>query len=110
MSALDETAKLLDLLREAGDEAVTLDELEVVGVGDPGAALLALELAGHSITRVFDNRVTCFKLGPEAEVVLPEPEPFVVTQRSAPKPSPSTPLLVAAALLLLGLLLASRRR
>ena len=41
-----DTMVMLDLLEEAGDEAVTLDELGVAGVRDPAQALLELELAG----------------------------------------------------------------
>ena len=67
MHARDDSALLLDLLREAGDEAVTLDELSIVGVGDPAAALLQLELAGHAVSRVYDSTaggrlVTCVRL------------------------------------------------
>ena len=70
MHAHDDRRLLLDLLREAGDEPVTLDELEIVGVGDPARALLALEEAGHAVSRVYDTaasgrRVTCVRLRPE---------------------------------------------
>jgi hypothetical protein len=68
MHVLDETDLLLDLLREAGDEPVTLDELGVVGVQDPAQALLALELAGHSVHRVYEGPVApmCVRLGAAA--------------------------------------------
>ena len=50
-----DTTLLLDLLREAGEEAVTLDELEIVGVVDPAEALRRLEEAGHHLQRVIDT-------------------------------------------------------
>jgi hypothetical protein len=95
MRAMDETDRLLELLREAGEEPVTLDELHVVGVRDPAAALLALELAGHGVERVVDGRATCVRLA-RAEA---EPAP----RRDA------RPLLVLAAALLV-VLVATRRR
>lgn len=72
MHALDESDLLLDLLREAGDEPVTLDELQIVGVRSPAEALLALELAGHAVHRVYDNRAECVRLGPAP---MPTPAP-----------------------------------
>lgn len=80
MHALDDSDLLLDLLREAGDEPVTLDELQIVGVQSPAEALLALELAGHAVHRVYDDRVTCVRLGPA----------------SPPQPAPTPPPAVAA--------------
>jgi hypothetical protein len=66
MRTLDDTARLLDLLREAGDEPVSLDELAIVGVVEPAAALEALERAGHALHRVEDlraeERITCVRL------------------------------------------------
>jgi hypothetical protein len=62
-----DTAVLLDLLREAGEEAVTLDELAVAGVRDPARALHALEEAGHAVQRLHDNRFTCVRLAPATE-------------------------------------------
>jgi hypothetical protein len=47
-----DTMVMLDLLQEAGQEAVTLDELGVAGVQDPAKALLELELLGLEIQRV----------------------------------------------------------
>jgi hypothetical protein len=47
-----DTMVMLDLLQEAGQEAVTLDELSVAGVQDPARALLELELLGLGIQRV----------------------------------------------------------
>ena len=61
-----DTDRLLDLLREAGDEAVTLDELAVVGVQDPASALLSLELAGFGVERIYERVAsgtrTCVRL------------------------------------------------
>lgn len=73
MNLLDESDLLLELLREAGDEPVTLDELHVVGVQEPAQALLALELAGHAVHRVYDNRVPCVRLGPPESATAPAP-------------------------------------
>ena len=47
-----DTMVMLDLLQEAGQEAVTLDELGVAGVQEPAKALLELELLGLEIQRV----------------------------------------------------------
>lgn len=127
MHALDDatTSRLLDLLREAGETPVTLDELAVVGVEDPAQALLDLELAGHAVSRVLDDRVECVRLAPFDGVhLLAEPEPWVeepavaaVTEEPvAPEacevePGPgggSRRMLAAVALLLLALLLSRR--
>ena len=66
MRTLDDIARLLALLREAGDEPVSLDELEIVGVVDPATALHALELAGHAVQRVLETRpdreIVCVRL------------------------------------------------
>ncbi|MEA2320709.1 MAG: hypothetical protein QOD81_559 [Solirubrobacteraceae bacterium] len=75
-----DTAVLLDLLREAGEEAVTLDELAVAGVRDPARALHALEEAGHAVQRVHDNRFTCVRLAPPGER-LPAPRATTVADR-----------------------------
>ena len=112
MHALDESDLLLDLLREAGDEPVTLDELQIVGVRSPAEALLALELAGHSVHRVYENprpghSVTCVRLG------APRPEPAPApTPAPAPAPSssgPDTRIVLGALIGLLVLLLLARR-
>jgi hypothetical protein len=95
MQTLDQTGWLLDLLREAGDEPVTLSELEVVGVRDPAAALRSLESAGHPVMRVTDMRHECVRLAP------PEPSPVTRDRR---------PALAAAVLLALLLLLGLRGR
>jgi hypothetical protein len=53
---LDSRASLLlELMREADDEAVTLDELEIAGIEDPATALLTLERAGFGLERVIDT-------------------------------------------------------
>ena len=108
MHALDDTLRLYDLLREAGEEPVTLDELSVAGVDDPARALLDLELAGHAISRVVDERTECVRLAPFDGVHLLS-VPDVGATRPVPAPAPARrPLLVAAALLLLALLLSRR--
>jgi hypothetical protein len=111
MHVLDETGLLLDLLREAGDEPVTLDELELVGVRDPAQALLALELAGHSVHRVYETPrpgrdITCVRLGATAPAAAIPPAPV------APPPSGAvdTRLLAGALLALLALLVVARHR
>jgi hypothetical protein len=103
MPTLDDTGLLLDLLREAGDEPVTLDELEIVGVRDAARALLELELAGHTVHRVYEDpargrRVTCVTLTP------PPPSPDL--------PDATDGRLLAGALLgaLFVLLVAAARR
>ncbi|MBX5441620.1 MAG: hypothetical protein IRZ32_08850, partial [Solirubrobacteraceae bacterium] len=63
----DRASRLLELMREADDEAVTLDELEIAGVPDPALALRALELAGIGVERVIDRTqrgtaVSCVRL------------------------------------------------
>lgn len=97
-TAVDETHLLLDLLREAGDEAVTLDELQIVGVRDPAAALLALELAGHSVHRVYEQpSVTCIRLGAPAPVLVEVPDVELPTiAKPAPVPVSAPPAPVAA--------------
>jgi hypothetical protein len=74
-----DTTQLLELLREAGDEAVTLDELAIAGVRDPAGALRALEEAGHAVQRVHERpargrAVICVRLaGPSTEPARPAP-------------------------------------
>ena len=89
MHVLDESDLLLDLLREAGDEPVTLDELQIVGVREPARALLALELAGHSVHRVYETprpgrSVTCIRLG----AARPAPAACAALVQTAPAPAP----------------------
>jgi hypothetical protein len=112
MRTLDDPARLLDLLREAGDEPVSLDELHIVGVVDPARALHLLEDAGHAVQRVIDARTD----GPVTCVCL-RANPVERPAPSAPSPAPVTavdvhgdrrPLLLALVALLLVLLVARR--
>jgi hypothetical protein len=127
--ALDDRAQLLlDLMREADDEAVTLDELAIAGVEDPAAALLALELAGFGLERVVDLterglELPCVRLArPTWPIDAPAPTlEFTAVRVSAPAPEwqpapapageaapvPQTrrPVEAMAALTLLGLVL-----
>ena len=119
MRTLDDTDRLLDLLKEAGDEPVTLDELAIVGVPEPARLLQALEREGHPLSRVYDTRadrrVACVKLRAEDEEP-PAVRPVGRTERPdapAPAPGPATatdrrPLVIAAVVALLLLLLARR--
>ena len=84
-----DTMVMLDLLQEAGQEAVTLDELGVAGVQDPAKALLELELLGLEIQRVLvrgdqaERTFECVRLAQaepeqptvELAAVMPRPEP-----------------------------------
>jgi len=110
MRTLDDTGRLLDLLREAGDEPVTLDELAIVGVPEPARLLAALEREGHPLSRVQDVRadrpVACVRLRAEEE---PAPAPIAATP---PSPAPAAgrhPLLLAVVALLLVLLVRAAR-
>jgi hypothetical protein len=107
MHALDESDLLLDLLREAGDEPVTLDELQIVGVRSPAEALLALELAGHSVHRVYDNRAECVRLGAPAPETTPAPTPAPVAVQ--PRSGPDMRIVLGALLAALVVLLLARR-
>ena len=107
-----DTDRLLELLREAGPEAVTLDELRIVGVRDPAAALLALEVAGHGVMRVSEHPergrpVTCVRLAaPGEQIAPPAPEPAAALPRAA---RDRRPLLLALVATLLVVLIAARR-
>jgi hypothetical protein len=116
-----DTAQLLMLLREAGDEAVTLDELAIAGVRDPAGALRRLEDAGHAVQRVRERpahgrAVMCVRLaapsaGLQRDVPASTPAPATPARR-APAP-PARRLLAATAVGVLLLVLAralSRRR
>lgn len=107
MHTLGDGPDLLELLREAGDEAVTLDELEVVGIADPARALLELELAGARVQRVYEHesRAVCVRLAPEGapeiDILgneLVEPPEFEVRASAAAvaapalEPEPAAPL------------------
>ncbi|HEX2104301.1 MAG TPA: hypothetical protein VHF51_11670 [Solirubrobacteraceae bacterium] len=98
-----DATQLLELLREAGDEAVTLDELVIVGVRDPARALRALEEAGHAVQRVREHprcgrAVTCVRLAPADDA--PVPARAVPRATAPPRPGPSARrrLLAGAAL------------
>src|SRR4051812_41361130 len=98
------TARLLELLREAGDERVSLDELEVAGAPDPARTLFELELAGFTLERVYETAAR----GPVECVRLTSPEPARLPATASPAAAAHTrsvrlPLLAALALLLLGL-------
>jgi hypothetical protein len=47
--------RLLERLREAGDEAVAFAELHAVGIAVPTAVVSELELNGYVIERVYDH-------------------------------------------------------
>jgi hypothetical protein len=95
--ALDDRAQLLlDLMREADDEAVTLDELAIAGVEDPAAALLALETAGFGLERVLDTterglELPCVRLArPTWPIDAPAPTlEFTAVRVSAPAAAPA---------------------
>ena len=70
--------RLLERLREAGDEAVAFAELHASGIAFPAAVVSELELNGYVIERVYDH-------GRLIGVRLLQPEP------------PATPRLPAAA-------------
>jgi hypothetical protein len=101
-----DTVQLLELLREAGEEAVTLDELAVVGVRDPAGALRELEKAGHAVQRVRERPergpvVTCVRLAPagaQPHVVAPAPPVAAAQPAPAPGATRRTRVLAAAAL------------
>lgn len=47
--------RLLERLREAGDEAVAFAELHASGIAFPAAVVSELELNGYVIERVYDD-------------------------------------------------------
>ena len=110
-----DTMVMLDLLHEAGDEAVTLDELGVAGVRDPAQALLELELLGLEIQRVLvrgdrpDRAFECVRLAQERSE--PEPEQPTVElaalmPRLTPEPHPQDSRSRVHGVVLLAVLLA----
>jgi hypothetical protein len=106
-----DTMVMLDLLHEAGTEAVTLDELGVAGVRDPARALLELELAGHHIQRVLSRArpgadVECVRLAPAIDLPAPADEPPTaeLALPAAPAPAPAPRSMTGAAMLGLVLL------
>jgi hypothetical protein len=48
--------RLLELLREAGEEPVAFAELRAGGISFPAAVVSELELNGYPIERVYDHR------------------------------------------------------
>ena len=106
------TSVLLELLREAGEERVSLDELAVAGAEDPARTLFELELQGFTLERVYETaasgRVECVRLA------APEPLPVAGTvTASAPPAAPRgtrAPLLAGALGALLLALGVARRR
>ena len=60
--------RLLEHLREAGDEAVAFAELHAAGIAFPAAVVSELELNGYAIERVYDH-------GRLVGVRLLQPEP-----------------------------------
>jgi hypothetical protein len=106
-----DTMVMLDLLQEAGQEAVTLDELGVAGVQDPARALLELELLGLEIQRVLvrgdraERAFECVRLAP-AEPEQPTVELAAVVPRRAPEPQPAGSRSRAQGIVLLAVLLA----
>jgi hypothetical protein len=48
--------QLLALLQHAGDEPLSIATLKLLGIEQPGQTLYELELAGHSIERVYAHR------------------------------------------------------
>jgi hypothetical protein len=47
--------RLLELLREAGEEPIAFAELHAGGISFPAAVVSELELNGYSIERVYDH-------------------------------------------------------
>jgi hypothetical protein len=60
--------RLLERLRDAGDEAVAFTELHAAGIAFPAAVVAELELNGYLIERVHDH-------GRPVGVRLLQPEP-----------------------------------
>ena len=101
-----DTMVMLDLLQEAGQEAVTLDELGVAGVRDPAKALLELELLGLEIQRVLvrgDHAQRAFEC---VRLAQAEPEqPTVELAAVAPRSRAQGIVLLAVLLALVALIL-----
>ena len=67
---------MLRVLRDAGDRPVSLAELRERGIGNPGAVIYELELAGYEIDRVHRHgRLVGVRLGataaPRSETARP---------------------------------------
>ena len=101
-----DTMVMLDLLQEAGEEAVTLDELGVAGVRDPAKALLELEVLGLEIQRVLvrgDHAQRAFEC---VRLARAEPEqPTVELAAVAPRSRAQGIVLLAVLLALVALIL-----
>ncbi len=114
-----DTMVMLELLEEAGPEAVTLGELEVAGVRDPARALLELELAGLEIQRVLvradreGRALECVRLAsvrPKAVAEQPTVELAAVAPRAeAEAPGPRVRRYVVLTLLVALVALLLRR-
>jgi hypothetical protein len=106
---------LLDLLNEADDHAVSLGELEVVGVADPARELRRLELAGHAFERVYElpshgGEITCVRLAPaRATPAASAPPQRQTAAIAAPDRRPLVVALLALVLLGLAALVVRRR-
>jgi hypothetical protein len=107
---LDRRARqLLELMREADDEAVTLDELQIAGIEDPGSALLALERAGFGLERVIDTtergrELPCVRLSrPTWPIDAPAPPHAPAVAVSNPRSGLEPTTVVLLALLSCGL-------
>ena len=109
-----DTMVMLDLLQEAGQEAVTLDELGVAGVQDPAKALLELELLGLEIQRVLvrgdhaERPFECVRLA-QAEPEQPTVELAAVRPRPVQEPRSRAQGIVLLAMLLALVALILRR-
>lgn len=91
----DRASLLLALMREADDEAVTLDELQIAGVEDPAAALLALEVAGFGLERVTETteggrELPCVRLArPTWPIDAPDTAPTIEFAAMRPASAPA---------------------
>ncbi len=88
--------QLLDIMREADDEAVTFAELEIAGVGEPQRALRMLELAGFTFDHVIDRtsrgeEVECVRLAADHLLDLSVPAEIEISTAAVPR-KPSAPV------------------
>jgi hypothetical protein len=67
--------RLLERLREAGDQPVAFAELHAAGVDFPAAVICELELGGYVIARVYDHGRLVGDRGRLVGVRLLGPEP-----------------------------------
>ena len=70
--------RLLDRLRQAGEQPVAFDELHAGGISFPAAIVSELELSGYAIERVYDHgrMVGVRLLGPEPPEAPAAPRRF----------------------------------